>query len=165
MRFRNIGVLEQRLTGNVGRTGSFSEDLFQRNSLWGTSLHFNLFDKIRYNILLPMRKTFLGEFEEIVLLSVAVLDDEAYGVSVTLEIEKQTGRSVGFNTVHTTLQRLEKKGFLTSKMGGATAERGGRRKRFFRLTAAGGRALKDVRDTRTQLWESLPPKAMYLSGR
>jgi DNA-binding PadR family transcriptional regulator len=112
-----------------------------------------------------MRKTFLGEFEEIVLLSVAVLDDEAYGVSVTLEIEKQTDRSVGFNTVHTTLQRLEEKGFLTSKMGGATAERGGRRKRFFRLTAAGGRALKNVRNIRTQLWESLPPKAMYLLGR
>jgi DNA-binding PadR family transcriptional regulator len=110
-----------------------------------------------------MRKTFLGEFEEIVLLSVAVLDHDAYGVAVTLEIEKQTGRSVGFNSVHTTLQRLEEKGFLISKMGGATAERGGRRKRFFRLTAAGGRALKEVRDIRTQLWASLPPKAMYLT--
>lgn len=125
---------------------------------------FYLFDKIRCNIfIVVMRKTFLGEFEEIVLLSVAVLDDEAYGVSVTIEIEKQTGRSVGFNSVHTTLQRLEEKGFLTSKMGGATAERGGRRKRFFRLTAAGGLALKEVRDIRTQLWESLPKKAMYLS--
>jgi DNA-binding PadR family transcriptional regulator len=132
-----------------------------------------LIDKIRCNIFIPpsneanytcpMRKTFLGEFEEIVLLSVAVQDHDAYGVAVTLEIEKQTGRSVGFNSVHTTLQRLEEKGFLASKMGGATAERGGRRKRFFRLTAAGGRALKEVRDIRTQLWESLPPKAMYLT--
>lgn len=109
-----------------------------------------------------MKRTFLGEFEEIVLLSVAVLADEAYGVLVTHEIERQTGRSVGFNNVHTTLQRLEEKGFLSSKMGGATAERGGRRKRFFKLTAAGGRALKDVRDTRAQLWSSLPPKAIHL---
>jgi len=109
-----------------------------------------------------MKRTFLGEFEEIVLLSVAVLDDEAYGVAVTLEIERQTGRSVGFNNVHTTLQRLQEKGFVSSKMGGATAERGGRRKRFFKLTAAGGRALKDVRDIRAQLWNSLPPKAIHL---
>jgi DNA-binding PadR family transcriptional regulator len=109
-----------------------------------------------------MKRTFLGEFEEIVLLSVAILADEAYGVSVTLEIEKQTGRTVGFNNVHTTLLRLEGKGFLSSKMGGATAERGGRRKRFFKLTAAGGRALKDVRDIRAQLWNSLPEKMLHL---
>jgi DNA-binding PadR family transcriptional regulator len=109
-----------------------------------------------------MKRTFLGEFEEIVLLSVAILADEAYGVSVTLEIEKQTGRTVGFNNVHTTLLRLEGKGFLSSKMGGATAERGGRRKRFFKLTAAGGRALKDVRDVRAQLWNSLPEKMLHL---
>ena len=111
-----------------------------------------------------MRKTFLGEFEEIVLLTVAVLDDDAYGVTITQEIENKTGRSVGFNTVHTTLQRLENKGFLSSKMGGATAERGGRRKRFFRLTAAGGAALKEVKTIRTRLWEALPPKVMYLLG-
>ena len=109
-----------------------------------------------------MKRIFLGEFEEIVLLSVAVLADEAYGVAVTLEIERQTSRSVGFNNVHTTLQRLEEKGFLSSKMGGATTERGGRRKRFFKLTAAGGRALKDVRDVRAQLWKSLPSKAIHL---
>ena len=128
-------------------------------------MKFYLFDKIRYNIfILVMRKTFLGEFEEIVLLTVAVLDDDAYGVTITQEIEKKTGRSVGFNTVHTTLQRLEKKGFLSSRMGGATAERGGRRKRFFRLTAAGGAALKEVKNIRTRLWEALPPRAMYLLG-
>jgi PadR family transcriptional regulator, regulatory protein PadR len=111
-----------------------------------------------------MRKTYLGEFEEIVLLTVAVLDDDAYGVTITQEIEEKTGRSVGFNTVHTTLQRLENKGFLSSKMGGATAERGGRRKRFFRLTVAGGAALKEVKTIRTRLWEALPPQIMYLLG-
>jgi PadR family transcriptional regulator PadR len=111
-----------------------------------------------------MKRLFLGEFEEIVLLSVAILAQEAYGVSVTLEIEKQTTRTVGFNNVHTTLQRLEEKGFLSSRMGGATTERGGRRKRFFKLTVAGGRALKDVRDTRAQLWKALPPQAIYLQS-
>jgi DNA-binding PadR family transcriptional regulator len=110
-----------------------------------------------------MKGTFLGEFEEIVLLSVAVLADNAYAVSVTVEIEKQTGRTVGFNNVHTTLQRLQKKGFLSSQMGGATAERGGRRKRFFQLTAAGGRALKEVRDVRAQLWKALPKNTLHLT--
>lgn len=110
-----------------------------------------------------MKGTFLGEFEEIVLLSVAVLADNAYAVSVTIEIEKQTGRTVGFNNVHTTLQRLEQKGFLSSQMGGATAERGGRRKRFFQLTAAGGRALKDVRDVRAQFWKALPKNTVHLT--
>ena len=111
-----------------------------------------------------MRKTFLGEFEEIVLLTVAILDEDAYGVTITQEIENRAGRSVGFNTVHTTLQRLEKKGFLSSQMGGATAERGGRRKRFFRLTATGGAALTEVKNVRARLWEALPPKVMYLLG-
>jgi PadR family transcriptional regulator, regulatory protein PadR len=104
-----------------------------------------------------MKRAFLGEFEEVVLLTVAVLDETAYGVTVTQEIEVRTGRNVGFSTVHTTLQRLEEKCFLTSQMGGATAERGGRRKRFFTVTAAGRNALHDVRQVRTQLWNALPP--------
>lgn len=109
-----------------------------------------------------MKGTFLGEFEEIVLLTVAVLADGAYGVTVTVEIEKRLGRPVGFNNVHTTLKRLQEKGFLSSVMGGATAARGGRRKRFFSMTAAGGRALKDVRDVRAELWNALPSKAKHL---
>ncbi len=110
-----------------------------------------------------MGRTFIGEFEEIVLLTVAILDDHAYGVSVTQEIDNLTGRTVGFNTVHTTLSRLEKKGLLSSTMGGATTKRGGRRKRFFRLTAAGGAILKEIRAVRVRLWEALPPQAMYLT--
>jgi DNA-binding PadR family transcriptional regulator len=109
-----------------------------------------------------MRRTFLGEFEEIALLMVGVLDDNSYGASITKEIENHTGRQVGFNTVHVTLDRLEEKGFLTSKMGGATAERGGRRKRFFQLTPAGATALKEIRLVRVRLWEALPPKTLAL---
>ncbi|MFD2933668.1 PadR family transcriptional regulator [Spirosoma flavum] len=111
-----------------------------------------------------MKRAFLGEFEEVVLLTVAILDESAYGVTVTQAIEQKTGRSVGFSTVHTTLQRLEEKGFLSSKMGGATAERGGRRKRFFIVTAAGRKALLEVKQVREQLWEALPPQTLQLMG-
>ncbi|GAB3031855.1 PadR family transcriptional regulator [Spirosoma pulveris] len=111
-----------------------------------------------------MKRTFLGEFEEVVLLTVAVLGNEAYGVTVTQEIEQRTGRTVGFSTVHTTLQRLAEKGYLSSEMGGATAERGGRRKRFFSVTAAGRRALQEVKQVREELWSALPPQMLQLMG-
>ncbi|QMW06655.1 PadR family transcriptional regulator [Spirosoma foliorum] len=111
-----------------------------------------------------MKRAFLGEFEEIVLLTVAILGESAYGVTVTQEIEQKTGRSVGFSTVHTTLQRLAEKGFLASEMGGATAERGGRRKRFFSVTAAGRRALQEVKQVREELWNALPPQTLQLMG-
>ena len=111
-----------------------------------------------------MKRTFFGEFEEIVLLTVAILGEEAYGVTVTQELEQKTGRSVGFSTVHTTLQRLEEKGFLASQMGGATAERGGRRKRFFTVTAAGRKALVEVKQVREELWGALPPQTLQLMG-
>lgn len=111
-----------------------------------------------------MKRAFLGEFEEVVLLTVAILDESAYGVTVTQEIDQKTGRAVGFSTVHTTLQRLEEKGFLSSSMGGATAERGGRRKRFFAVTAAGRKALQEVKQIREQLWSALPPQTLQLMG-
>lgn len=111
-----------------------------------------------------MKRAFLGEFEEVVLLTVAVLDEGAYGVSITQEIEHKTGRAVGFSAVHTTLQRLTEKGFLSSRMGGATAERGGRRKRFFTVTTAGRKALLEVRQVRDELWGSLPPQTLQLMG-
>ncbi|MEI7582868.1 PadR family transcriptional regulator [Runella sp.] len=111
-----------------------------------------------------MKRTFLGEFEEIVLLTVAILGEEAYGVTVTQELEQKTGRAVGFSSIHTTLQRLEEKGFLSSKMGGATAERGGRRKRFFEVTTLGRRALMEVKQVREELWGALPPNMLQLMG-
>ena len=111
-----------------------------------------------------MKRTFLGEFEEVILLTVAILGEEAYAVTVTQELEQKTGRSVGFSTVHTTLQRMEEKGFLSSKMGGATAERGGRRKRFFAVTALGRKALHGVKTIREELWNALPPETLQLMG-
>lgn len=121
---------------------------------------FYLIDKIRCNKTKSMKRTSLGELEEIVLLVTASLDEDAYGVTITQELEKQTGRQVGFNTIHTTLQRLEEKGFITSKMGGATTERGGRRKRYFHITALGIRIIRDTKELRERLWKVLPPKIL-----
>ncbi len=111
-----------------------------------------------------MRKTYLGEFEEVVLLLVAIQDGEAYGVTVSQELEAQTGRQVTFGAVHNTLIRLEEKGFVKSQLGGTTQERGGRRKRLFTITAAGSRALLEVQQLRSQLWGLVPPHALKLSG-
>jgi PadR family transcriptional regulator PadR len=111
-----------------------------------------------------MKRTFLGEFEEIVLLTVAILGENAYAVTVTKEIEQKIGRLVGFSAVHTTLQRLEEKAYLTSVMGGATAERGGRRKRFFMVTALGQKVLREVKQVRDDLWSTLPPTFELAKG-
>ncbi len=98
----------------------------------------------------------LGEFEELVLLATTTLADEAYGVSVMHYIIKETGRSVNISAVHEVLKRLERKGFLKSKMGGATQERGGRRKRFFIVTASGRRTLEEAMKLKIQLYKRVP---------
>jgi PadR family transcriptional regulator, regulatory protein PadR len=110
-----------------------------------------------------MRRTYLGEFEEVVLLMVAILDGEGYGVTISQALEEHTGRSVTFGTVHNTLIRLEEKGFVKSELGGATAERGGRRKRLFNISALGSRALRDIQQVREDLWQLVPNHAMKLS--
>ena len=111
-----------------------------------------------------MRRTYLGEFEEVVLLMVAILDGEGYGVTISQALEEHTGRSVTFGTVHNTLIRLEEKGFVKSELGGATTERGGRRKRLFRISALGGRALQEIQQVRQDLWQLVPNNAMKLNG-
>ncbi|MCB0593809.1 MAG: helix-turn-helix transcriptional regulator [Lewinellaceae bacterium] len=103
-----------------------------------------------------MKGTHLGEFEELVLLVVGILTDEAYGVAVAEEIEKQTGRSVSLSPVHSALYRLEEKGYVESELGGATKTRGGRRKRIYQLTTAGRAALEETRMIRNRLWNMLP---------
>lgn len=98
----------------------------------------------------------LGNLEEMVLLVVLVLNGEAYGVSVTEEYEQRTGRGISIPAVHTVLKRLEKKGLVTSRMGGSTTERGGRKKRLFEITQYGYRALTEIQVSREKLWESAP---------
>ncbi|NJN28938.1 MAG: PadR family transcriptional regulator [Cyclobacteriaceae bacterium] len=107
-----------------------------------------------------MKRYYLGELEELVLLTVGVLFPEAYGVSVMDEIDKQVGRSLNISAVHSVLTRLEDKGFLKSKMSDPTEERGGRRKRIFLLTASGKRALEEVNEIRNQLYNQIPKVAL-----
>ena len=102
----------------------------------------------------------MGEFEEVVLLAVAVYSPEAYSVVIAEELEAQTGKTVTTGAVHAALQRLENKGMVKSEMGEATAERGGRRKRIFKVTIAGSRVLHEVKDVRDNLWSRIAPKAM-----
>ncbi|MCF0041525.1 PadR family transcriptional regulator [Dyadobacter fanqingshengii] len=111
-----------------------------------------------------MRRTYLGEFEELVLLMIAILDGHAYGVTVSQEIEQHTGRVVTFGAVHNTLIRLEEKGFVTSQLGGATTERGGRRKRLFKVTTLGKSALTDIQQLRNKLWTLMPDATLKLNG-
>lgn len=111
-----------------------------------------------------MRRTYLGEFEELVLLMIVILDGDAYGVTVSHEIEHHTGRVVTFGAVHNTLIRLEEKGFVTSELGGATTERGGRRKRLFKVTTLGRSALADIQQLRNKLWKLMPDATLKLSG-
>ena len=100
-----------------------------------------------------MKGFHLGEFEELTLLMIGVLHDGAYGVAIQDAILDQTGRSVKISAVHSVLHRMEKKGYVRSWMGGATKERGGRRKRFFEITAAGKAALLQRHAVRNRLWQ------------
>lgn len=108
---------------------------------------------------MQQKGTYLGEFEEIVMLTVGILQEDAYGVSVKKEIESRLNRSVSIGALHAALRRLEGKGYLHSQLGEATASRGGKRKRYFTVTVYGYRALQTVKDTRNQLWADMPPLA------
>jgi DNA-binding PadR family transcriptional regulator len=102
-----------------------------------------------------MKGTYLGEFEELVLLAAGILNDGAYGVAIRKEIEKQTKRSVNIGAVHTALHRLEEKGYLKSKFGEASLVRGGKRKRIFALTTYGLKALQKAQTLRSNMWSQL----------
>ena len=106
--------------------------------------------------IIHMKETKLGEFEEVLLLLVGILGESAYAFKIADEFNSQTGRPVSIGAVHSTLDRLEDKGFLKSEMGKSTAERGGRRKRIFTITAIGKRVLKASRDFKVALWEQYP---------
>jgi PadR family transcriptional regulator, regulatory protein PadR len=111
-----------------------------------------------------MRRSDLGEFEEIVLLAVAALSPGAYSVVIAEELEKETGQTVSTGAVHAALQRLEQKGYLQSSLGEATQERGGRRKRLFTVTNFGGKVLSDARTVRNNLWDRIAPGELSKMG-
>jgi DNA-binding PadR family transcriptional regulator len=103
-----------------------------------------------------MKGTNLGEFEELVLLTIAALVNEAYSVGICDELTKRTGRSVKLGVVHAVLNRLEEKGLVKSKLGEATSVRGGKRKRYYTITSAGKAGLLKAKEVRDELWSIIP---------
>lgn len=106
-----------------------------------------------------MKKFQLGEFEEVVMLTVGVLYKEAYGVSIKKEIETRLSRNVSVGALQTALRRLEDKGYLKSFDGEATEERAGRPKKYFQITALGKKAMEHTKSTRDELWSAIPKVA------
>lgn len=109
-----------------------------------------------------MSRTYLGEFEELVLLVVGVLFEDAYAVAITKKIQEQSGRPVNVSSVHKSLYRLEKKGMLESSLGKSESKRGGKRKRIFSITALGKKALDDSMELRSRLRKQIPEMAFKL---
>lgn len=104
----------------------------------------------------------LGEFEEVVLLIIAILDGDAYSVGIITEIDERLNRNVSLGAIQTVLKRLENKGLLKSEFGDATNERGGKRKRLYEVTAEGQKIIDQTRIQRNSLWEAIPRLAFNL---
>lgn len=99
-------------------------------------------------------KGFIGEFEELVMLTIASLGSDSYGVLIKEEIEKRANRTISIGALHSTITRLEEKGMIRSWLGQPTEERGGRRKRYFELTQAGKVGLHQMKNLRDELWKA-----------
>ncbi|MBO6496773.1 MAG: helix-turn-helix transcriptional regulator [Roseivirga sp.] len=102
-----------------------------------------------------MKKTKLGEFEELVLLTVIVLKEDAYGVEIKRELEERLNETLSVGSIQSALKRMEEKGFLKSEFGEATAVRGGKRKRIYTATPLAVQTLEEIKEVRTQLWASI----------
>ena len=110
-----------------------------------------------------MKGDYLGEFQEIVLLTIVILEENAYGVTIQKEIDNRVGRYISRGSLHTALTRLEEKGLIRSALGGATKARGGRRKRFYSITDKGKVAIQKTRVIREQLWQAVPVSFLKFS--
>ena len=106
-----------------------------------------------------MGRSHIGEFEELVLLMVGVLYDDAYAVAITKEISRKSGRTVNVSAVHKSLYRLEEKGMLSSRLSDPESKRGGKRKRLFAITPFGKKAIDDMMELRMQLHQQIPDMA------
>lgn len=109
-----------------------------------------------------MKKTKLGEFEELVLLTVATLQEEAYGVEIKRELEVRLNEKLSVGSIQSALKRMEEKGFLTSAFGEATQKRGGKRKRIYKTTSYAHKVLTEMKEIRAGLWSSIPKLAHQL---
>ncbi len=107
-----------------------------------------------------MKKYQLGEFEEVVILTIGILYKDAYGVAIKREIETRLSRNVSMGAMHTALVRLEDKGYIKSHDGESTEERMGRPRKYFQITALGKKAIVYSRDTRNELWRAIPKVAL-----
>jgi DNA-binding PadR family transcriptional regulator len=100
----------------------------------------------------------MGEFEQLVLLALLCRENDAYGMEVREEIEERTGREVSYGAVYTTLDRLERKGFVSHRMGEATPERGGRARKYFQVEPEGREALRATRKRLELMWNGVPTR-------
>lgn len=107
-----------------------------------------------------MKRTGIGEFEELVLLTICVLENDAYALDIKEEVERRTERRMNISAIHTTLYRMEDKGLLLSKFGEASQVRGGKRKRLFSVTSFGLKSLAEVQETRSRLWSDIPANVL-----
>lgn len=98
----------------------------------------------------------IGEFEELVLLMVGALHDEAYGVSIQDNLAKKLSKNINISAIHVALKRMEDKGLVKSRFGGITDERGGRRKKYYTITHLGKRVLDNQFELRTTLYKLIP---------
>lgn len=103
-----------------------------------------------------MKGSNLGEFQEIVMLSIMILNENAYGVSIQEDVSERTGRRVSRGALHTALNRLEEKGLIKSFYGEPTAERGGRRKRYYQVSGKGLDSLREIKNLRQSMWQLIP---------
>ena len=103
-----------------------------------------------------MKGTHLGEFQEIVMLCILILNENAYGVTIQEEIDKQMKRAISRGALHTALTRLEEKGYIRSHYGEPTSERGGRRKRFYEVSTKGLETLQEAKELRQGMWQLIP---------
>jgi len=109
-----------------------------------------------------MKKTKLGEFEELVLLTVATLQQDAYGVEIRRELEGRLKEKLSVGSIQSALKRMEEKGFLISQFGEATQKRGGKRKRIYATTSHARKILEEMKEIRAGLWASMPQAAFSL---
>jgi PadR family transcriptional regulator, regulatory protein PadR len=105
---------------------------------------------------LMTERTYLGEFELMLLLAVVHLGEEAYGVPISHELERNRGRDVSFGSIYAALERLEAKGLIESSLGDPTPERGGKAKRYFTITKEGLRQVQETRRVLTKMWKVIP---------
>lgn len=103
-----------------------------------------------------MKKTRLGEFQELILMTVIVLQEQAYGNEIQRDLEERLNERLSMGAIQTALKRMEEKGFLTSEWGEASQRRGGKRKRIYAATPEAYRTLQEMKDIRSQLWSAMP---------